>query len=677
MKILGQRGLKLQSIRVKIVLLIFVLTVGLSFGIGQVSIYIASKELKANVADTMPEMAQQGALVVYESLQKEWNVLSALALDETIADPSIPMKDKNVYLQAEVKRTGAINISYANAAGDTLAPDLTTVVNIKERPYFKKAMEGQYAVSDPVEDKSKAGRLIIVFAVPVKYNDEIVGVLFKVGDGNCLSNITNQIAMGKGGKAYMVNGEGTTVAHYDSNFVLKADNAIKNNEKDKSFQGMVDVYKKAFEGKPGYGQYTYKNVEKYVGFTPVKDTNWYVLVSIPSAEVLGGLNTIRMVIVICSAILLALFILIGVYVAGRISKPINAITKNLNQIASGDLSVNISDKLMEIKDETGILAKASNAMQNAVRDLVSVVKREAGEVDTFAALEKMNVQELMSEIEDVSATTEELSAGSEETAASTEEMNASASEIMQVIETIKLKAEDGANTAREISGRANELKKTALDSKSIALQTYSDSELILKNAIEQAKEVEQINTLSNAILEITSRTNLLSLNASIEAARAGEAGRGFAVVADEIRKLAVSSNTAVTEIQSVTQKVILSVENLSSSAGKLLEFVDSKVIHDYERFVGTSEQYNTDARVVDNFVNDMRTTMEELAESMRNMTKAINEVTIATNEGAAGTGLIAEKSVNVTNKATTVLEVAEKTKSSSAKLVAAISNYKL
>jgi methyl-accepting chemotaxis protein len=384
-----------------------------------------------------------------------------------------------------------------------------------------------------------------------------------------------------------------------------------------------------------------------------------------------------MVIMICTLILLIIFVLVGVYVAGKISNPINTITNNLNQIANGDLSVSISEKLMKIKDETGILAKASYAMQNAVRDLVSVVKKEAREVDTCAALEKMNVQELLGDIEDVSATTEELSAGSEETAASTEEMNASSQEIMNVIRTVRQKAENGSNTAKEISMRANELKETALNSKSIAMQTYSDSETILKNAIEQAKEVEQINTLSNAILEITSRTNLLSLNASIEAARAGDAGKGFAVVADEIRKLAESSNAAVTEIQTVTQNVIQSVENLSGSARKLLEFVESKVINDYERFVGTSEQYNSDAYIVDNFVNDLSTTMEELAESMINMTKAINEVTVATNEGAVGTGLIAEKSVNVSNKANAVLDVADKTKISSARLVAAVSNYKL
>jgi methyl-accepting chemotaxis protein len=671
------RNLSFKSIRGKIVVLVLVITIGLSLGIGFISNYIAAKELKENAADLMPELAEQAAMIVSESIQMELNVLQALALSDMIADPSIPIAEKNAFLKPEVERSGAVNIAFVNIDGDTLAPDLVTVINVKEREYFQKAIQGVSFVSDPLEDKSKAGRLLIMYAVPVRFNNEVVGVLFRAGDANSLSVITNQIEVGQSGSAYMINGAGSVIAHQDQSYVLSGDNAITNSKTDKSFQNIAEFYQIIFKEKTGYGQYTIGNTEKFAGFAPVEDTNWSVIVSVPNNEVLGGLDTIKVVIAFSSFGLLVIFVVIGAVVAGRISKPIKIITGNLNQIAEGDLSIDISENLMKIKDETGTLAKASFIMQNAVRDLVKVVKEEAEDVDTYAALEKSNVQELLSEIEDVSATTEELSAGSEETAASTQEMNASAIEIMHVIEIIKQKAEDGSNTAKEISERANELKKTALNSKNMAMQTYSDSETVLKKAIEQAKEVEQINALSSAILDITSRTNLLALNASIEAARAGEAGRGFAVVAEEIRKLAVNSKTAVNEIQTVTQNVIFSVGNLSNSARRLLDFVDTKVIHDYENFVGTSEQYNADAFIVDDFVSDMRNTMEELAESMTNMSKAINEVTIATNEAAAGTGLIAEKSVNVTGKANTVMEFADNTKTSSAKLVAAITNYKL
>ena len=86
---------------------------------------------------------------------------------------------------------------------------------------------------------------------------------------------------------------------------------------------------------------------------------------------------------------------------------------------------------------------------------------------------------------------------------------------------------------------------------------------VLNKAIEDSKSVDQVNNLTNDILNISSQTNLLALNASIEAARAGEAGKGFAVVADEIRQLADSSRETANKIQSINSVVVAAVNNLS------------------------------------------------------------------------------------------------------------------
>jgi Methyl-accepting chemotaxis protein len=667
----------MKSIRLKIVVLILFLIIGVSSAIGIMSYNISSNQLKANVNTTLPELAKQGATLVDNYLQKEWSVLQSMALNDIMLDPAATLTEKNAYLKREVERSGAINIAFADTSGDSLAPDGVTATNIKDRPYFQEAMKGNCAVSDPIENKTDPGNIIMVFAVPVKNNDQIIGVLFKVADANALSAITNQLTFGKNGKAFMINKSGTAVAHYDNSFVLKADNALKNSEKDKAFKSMAQMYQKVFEGKNTYGNYVYKNDIKYAGFAPVNNNNWFVVITIPKDEILSGLNTMKTLIVLWSLILLAIFVAVGVVIAGFISKPIAIITNNLNQMSTGDLSVEIFSKVLNIKDETGRLAKALHTMQNSFRDLIGAVQKEAGDVDMNASIEENTVRDLLRELEEVSATTQELSAGSEETAASAQEMNASSAEIMQAIDSIAQKAQEGSDTANEISKRAEELRISSLDSKSIATSIYSDSEKILKKAIEQSKDVNQINNLSKAILEITSQTNLLALNASIEAARAGEAGKGFAVVAEEIRNLAENSNKTVSEIQKVTENVILAVENLADSSNKLLEFVDTKVIRDYEKFVNTSEQYHKDAVTVDNFVTDLSATTEELSASMENMIKAVNEVTTATNEAASGASLIAEKTVIVTDKANSVSEYANKTKDSSARLVDAISKYKI
>ncbi len=667
----------MRSIRLKIVVLILVLIMGVSSAIGIMSYSISAKQLKANVNSTLPVLAKQGSEIVDNYLQREWGILQSMALNDIIVDPEATLLEKNGYLKREVERTGTINIAFANTQGDSLAPDEVTVTNVKDRPYFQEAMKGNCTVSDPIENRTNPGNIIIVFAVPVKNNDQIIGVLFKVSDGNALSEITNKLTFGKNGKAFMINKSGASVAHYDNSLVLKADNVLKKAETDKAFQSMAQMYQKVFEGKNTYGNYTYNKTVIYTGFAPVNNNNWFVVITVPMNEILSGLSTMKTLIVLWSLIMLAIFVVVGIFVAGFISKPIAIITNNLNQMSTGDLSVEIFSKVLKVKDETGRLAKALHTMQNSFRGLIGSVQKEAGDVNDNASIEENTVKDLLRELEEVSATTQELSASAEETAASAQEMNASSAEIMQAIDAIAKKAQEGSNTANEISKRAEELRVSALDSKSIATGIYSDSEKILKKAIEQSKDVNQINNLSKAILEITSQTNLLALNASIEAARAGEAGKGFAVVAEEIRKLAENSNKTVNEIQKVTENVIFAVENLAGSSSKLLEFVDNKVIRDYEKFVSTSEQYSEDAVTVDNFVTDLSATTEELSASMENMIKAVNEVSTATNEAASGTGLIAEKTVVVTDKANTVSEYANKTKESSARLVEAISKYKV
>ena len=134
-----------------------------------------------------------------------------------------------------------------------------------------------------------------------------------------------------------------------------------------------------------------------------------------------------------------------------------------------------------------------------------------------------------------------------------------------------------------------------MTSQNTADKLRTDINAEMKKALEKSREVNKINILTGSILDITEKTNLLSLNAAIEAARAGESGKGFAVVASEIRKLAEDSKDAASKIQSVTIEVIKSVEELASGSEKVLDFIGTQVISDYKTMVNIGEQYYNDA----------------------------------------------------------------------------------
>jgi methyl-accepting chemotaxis protein len=197
-------------------------------------------------------------------------------------------------------------------------------------------------------------------------------------------------------------------------------------------------------------------------------------------------------------------------------------------------------------------------------------------------IEELNF--LVNQAEDTSATTEELSAGMEETSASTISINESTNEINRAVLDFAEKIEEGAFTSKEISEKADALSKQFVEAKNSTMDIYGHTREEIEEAIKSSDEVEKINVLSNAILEISEQTSLLALNAAIEAARAGETGRGFAVVAEEIRKLAENSNQTVGEIQSVTYGITEAVNRLVSNTSNLIDFLEKNVIKDYERW---------------------------------------------------------------------------------------------
>ncbi len=349
-------------------------------------------------------------------------------------------------------------------------------------------------------------------------------------------------------------------------------------------------------------------------------------------------------IIIIAAILLGAAIAIIIVIS--IIRPIGLLRKRLQELAQkgGDLTQSIQIKS---KDEIGDLASAVNQFIENIRTIIIEVNQRTNGVEEAAAKVSEYMNNLSRNVEDTAATIEELSAGMEETSAATEEVNASTESIESAIVAMAERAQQGSVSAGEISRRAGDLKKNALESQSSSLMIYDKSKKELEEALEKSNAISQIYVLSDTILGISEQTNLLALNAAIEAARAGEAGKGFAVVADEIRNLAEGSKTTVNEIQRVTAAVVSAVGNLSDSSRTIMNFFDTTVSKDYQKLVETGETYGNDGQFVDGLIGEFSATAEEMSATIEGISRAISDVSTTVVEGATGTQNIAEKTSEI------------------------------
>ncbi len=347
------------------------------------------------------------------------------------------------------------------------------------------------------------------------------------------------------------------------------------------------------------------------------------------------------------------------YILGKyISKGYNVIRKDLERLEKGDFNVTFIGKSFKRKDEVGDIIRSFYNMQNKIREIITSIKSETGNIKSSSTILAEGADNVYRDVENISATTQELSAGMEETAASSEEMSATSLSIEQEIGNVSDKAKSGKKLAYEIKQRAESLKLEALESQKTAIEIYENTNKKLRQSIEKAAAINEIRALSKTILDITAQTNLLSLNASIESARAGEAGKGFAVVANEIANLAHNSKAAVSQIETISSDISITVEEIVKDSELLLNFMDTKVIRDYDILVNTGEQYNEDAVTVEQVVTDIDTSTAQLYESISYIRRAIEEVTTAAQEGSKGSSEIAEKSTSIFHKTNEVLEQA-------------------
>ena len=547
--------------------------------------------------------------------------------------------------------------------------------SVVKESYHSVSSSGGFAISETIK-QDIAGQAVTIFTSPIiddeKYGQTIGYVAVAVFTDSFSKYMQDvNVSNSESSFAYLIDEKGKILYH-------KAKDKIGNTVEDVALKNIVDMVTKGQKVEANTINYDSSGVKKFSSYGVIPITNWTLVITGDMNEIRQPVNQMTKIIMLIAILVSFVSLVIGAVVSRVIVNPLTKVTLLVDKTSKLDLSEDKGiESLIKANDEIGTISRAIVNMRKTLKDVVEDLIEASDNISNNARTVEDLTDILKVKAEESSVETETLSAGMEETAATAEEISASSGEMKNMVNTIVQKASEGSSSAKSIVEKAMGITVSSTESKKETDKIYNDVKKQLEVAIEGSRAVEEIHGLAASILQITSQTNLLALNAAIEAARAGEAGRGFAVVADEVRKLAEQSGTTAANIQNVVKVVNNSVKNLADSSTKMLGFMDEEVSLNYKIIMGTGKEYMDDAENFSKFMKEFDETAQHLNTTINGISIAIDQVAGTVNEGAEGIFGISDKSIDIVSKMEEIKNTTSSNKVSAEKLKDITSKFKM
>ena len=522
--------------------------------------------------------------------------------------------------------------------GGTFVSDEGYVLSEKEY-WFKDGETRETIISEPYTDIITGNMVVAVTAPVYDKSGKITGITGMDINITALNNMAQQHVIGEKGFAILITRNHTVLSHQDSAMIMKNTSEVG---LDENIQSSIESQDTAIKEYDDRGS-------KVVGcYTPIGDTGWGILTSLPESELTAKVNGITAKIMTIN--ILALILMIGALtvLSARITKPLKKLTAVTAELVKGNYDVEIH---ADSQDEVGDLANGMSVLVDKLRTYMLYIDEISGSLDRFAAgnlnidlkqdysgefyrlrdsLEK-TVAAFSDVIGDITSISSQLASGSMEIANGAQQLANGSSEQSSSIQNLAMNINEITENINSSAEHTTALNSQIAAVGSAAFNSNEQMEQMMDAMNRISSESMEIGKIIKTIEDIAFQTNILALNAAVEAARAGAAGKGFAVVADEVRNLATKSSEAAKNTTSLIENSIKAVKDGTDIAGETREAL-SEVVTAVDESSVMIQSISANALKEAEQISHIRSSVDEISSVVHSNSAAAEESSAASEQ---------------------------------------------
>lgn len=614
------QAVQFRSVGMKLFVMVFGVIVVLSAILG-LSSYVKSKEIiRAEVGTAASQAIEQAADKLdflfsgYESISRQMAVDQILKEDlETVTRPDVDIirkteaetriKNKLNAMKGSDERLVGIrlvnkdfsnNYATSGASGtqrsDGVESRLGTIAQASGKPVWIPGLrKGFFGTAN--EPTVTMGRVL----KNLNHPEAEFTLLIEIKSAALTETLAN-LKIGESGQINVLTLD-NTIVHAARPELIETPSAL----------GLTETQ---FSGTPtSFAAADEQGIRQLVVYKQLQTAPWRLIGYAPESDFLSAADKLVHVTVIMMGVAIAVALGIGFYLFRNVGKPLQKLSRLMEEGERGNLKVRANFKG---RDEIGRLGQSFNKMMEQIAWLVEGIQRSTQELWQTADTLAQASRETATTAGEIAAATEEIAQGSSSLAEEAEKGNALTDEIStrmdRVIHLTKAMDTSAARIVEVSEQGQKHMERLVEKTEDVSRMTG----MIEENSGQLSQSTLSIRSILQPMIEMTRRTNILSLNATIEASRAGAAGKGFAVIAEEIRKLSAQSDNSIRSVSTMTEEIQAAIENTVN----VLQEITPKFREQLESVTSASSIFQSVGREMDGFTGELQSASTSVSELM-------------------------------------------------------------